>query len=412
MAEANVENAMDDLDSWLVSQFSENTERFGDMWKFSIPTEEVHIEVLLHFSGLSKKKISETIKKQFINCKVMKYRGRSHYFGLQRRAIIEQIIEPTGDAESRANSVSQESGPSNNFRKRPYELEHFDKATTSTQTQWNAVSRSIQTDLEVCDIPQEFIQHLPRQFFINSDLLDASKEVILGEGTFGVVKLMKFKGMEVAVKEFKEGSHYSLLSLRKRILNEATTLLNIPAHEGIPLFLGVSMAQKPYRLVTQLCCYHGKCITLLKLLQKNPSYFKGEDWIQIFQLLTSALHHVHSAGFLHNDIKSDNAVFMYSKAKRWILVLIDFSESGKTKTVSARTYRHQHDYLAPNILAGDAPSVESDVFSLCMLIKKVVQHTQIDGKIKTDLFEIAKQGTASTTRPNSKQLFEMILKLK
>eukprot|EP00794_Sanderia_malayensis_P000979 gene979-294_t len=201
----------------------------------------------------------------------MKYRWRSHHFGPQRIATIEQIITPTGDAESRASSVSQESGPSNNVRKIPYEVEHFDKATTSTQAEWNSVSRSIQTDLEVCDIPQKFIQYLPRQLFINSDLLDASKEVILGESIFGVVKLMQFKGMEVAAKEFKEGSHYSLSSLRKRILNEATTLLNIPAHEGIPLFLGVSMDQKPYTLVTQLCCYHGKCTTLLKLLQKNPS---------------------------------------------------------------------------------------------------------------------------------------------
>eukprot|EP00794_Sanderia_malayensis_P008685 gene8685-9620_t len=287
--------------------------------------------------------------------------------------------------------------------------------STGTQTHKNEItcytSVAIQTVPEE-NIPQEFFKQLPKQFIINPSLLDSTNEVVLGEGTFSTVKMMNFKGIQVAVKEYKESSHYSSSSMKKRILNEATSLLNIAAHEGIPFLLGVSMVQKPFMLITQLCTYHGKCITLLKLLRKNPCYFSSNEWLNIFQTLSSTLLHVHNAGLLHNDIKSDNVVFVRKETKRWLPVLIDYSESCRIEAATPRPYRNHHDYLDQSVLAGDAPSVESDVFSFCMLIKKVVQYTNIDDQTKKFLLGIARQGTESANRPNSKELSEMLLAVK
>eukprot|EP00794_Sanderia_malayensis_P005819 gene5819-6515_t len=335
MAEGTSRELTNGLESFLISHYDENVERFGDMWVHVAPTDEVHCEVLQHFEGVSKKKVTQCVKKLFKSCKIMKYRGINHYFGLQKKAIegkmeaFKRVLEDDNQEAVCSHSQSPDIGRT---------------LSTGTQTHKNEItcytSVAIQTVPEE-NIPQEFFKQLPKQFIINPSLLDSTNEVVLGEGTFSTVKMMNFKGIQVAVKEYKESSHYSSSSMKKRILNEATSLLNIAAHEGIPFLLGVSM-----------------------------------------------------------------------ETKRWLPVLIDYSESCRIEAATPRPYRNHHDYLDQSVLAGDAPSVESDVFSFCMLIKKVVQYTNIDDQTKKFLLGIARQGTESANRPNSKELSEMLLAVK
>ena len=142
------------------------------------------------------------------------------------------------------------------------------------------------------------------------------------------------------------------------------------------MIVGVVTTQEPLCLVTQFHGINGTSSTLHHAaISKIITCPEGLD---IFVEICSALKHVHSRGFLHNDIKANNVVLeRRTDSKRYTPILIDFGKSRKTSvnfpTLPARKRAHEHgkSYLAPEVLKYRQYSTSSDVYSLGRMLKAV-----------------------------------------
>ena len=103
------------------------------------------------------------------------------------------------------------------------------------------------------------------------------------------------------------------------------------------------------------------------------------EWNKILWDTADALQHVHEAGYVHNDLKSNNVVLEKREDDKLHPVIIDFGKSveiEKAKKATAKPLHlrghYEHSYIAPELINGTGrPSIESDVFALGFLIKTV-----------------------------------------
>jgi len=79
--------------------------------------------------------------------------------------------------------------------------------------------------------------------------------------------------------------------------------------------------------------------------------------------LCSALAAVHAAGLVHGDVKAQNIM----RDKRGRIVLMDFG-AGRAQGTNAAGVAGTPMYLAPEVLAGEPPTTESDLYSLGVLL--------------------------------------------
>lgn len=98
--------------------------------------------------------------------------------------------------------------------------------------------------------------------------------------------------------------------------------------------------------------------------------WSGREAALAGQELCRALAAVHSAGFTHGDIKAHNVV----REDGGRLVLMDFG-AGRTRISEGRQESGTPLYLAPEVLAGARPDVESDIYSLGVLLYHLVTKT-------------------------------------
>ena len=80
---------------------------------------------------------------------------------------------------------------------------------------------------------------------------------VLGEGSFGFVKKMMYRGVEVAVKVLKGDAN------ERHLLHEATVMQEIGDHPGVHFLYGICIKEHHLMLVTQCCCQDGKVLTLI-----------------------------------------------------------------------------------------------------------------------------------------------------
>ena len=78
-----------------------------------------------------------------------------------------------------------------------------------------------------------------------------------------------------------------------------------------------------------------------------------------------ALGVVHAAGFVHGDVKAENV--MRERGGR--IVLMDFGASGRSEDLAARSVvSGTRRYLSPEVLAGQPPDAQSDLYALGVLL--------------------------------------------
>ena len=127
------------------------------------------------------------------------------------------------------------------------------------------------------------------------------QEESIGQGRFGVCKRKKFRGTQVAVKEFKDSD-----ITEKEVLNEAKILSNLK-HVSLPILFGVITKEPPFSIVTQFYGINGKSVTLHSVLSDKSflcTFFKANVFSFLYQL-TDAICYVHSKKVIHNDIKPE-----------------------------------------------------------------------------------------------------------
>ncbi|XP_068675704.1 probable serine/threonine-protein kinase DDB_G0280461 [Montipora foliosa] len=204
----------------------------------------------------------------------------------------------------------------------------------------------------------------------------AKSTKFLGCGSFGTCYLAYYRGIPVAVKEFRLRKSRSPDEIKKDVVREAQMIDLLGDHRGLPLLFGVITKSMLLRLITQ---FHGEsdsCTTLYKEIKR-----KKTSWHEILKNVIKALNHMHDAGVIHNDLKSNNVV-LEKREKEWNPVVIDF---GKARHISnpkramdlsifaQEEYRRSYPHIAPEIISGKGQQSKAfDVFSFGKIALKVL----------------------------------------
>ncbi len=102
----------------------------------------------------------------------------------------------------------------------------------------------------------------------------------------------------------------------------------------------------------------------LKQIVDDGRVFSGTEAIKLGVDICQAVAAVHSAGLLHRDIKAQNVML----AENGWAVLMDFGTGRELADNSASDLAGTPLYLAPEILAGREATVQSDIYSLGVLL--------------------------------------------
>jgi serine/threonine protein kinase len=130
-------------------------------------------------------------------------------------------------------------------------------------------------------------------------------------------------------------------------------------------------------MVTQFHGVQGKCVTLASA-QRIPLFVAVTEWAQVYTEIADAISYVHSKGFLHNDIQSDNVIITNNSSSSYHPVLIDFGKCRKLENAKLykltkeeqKTYRFKHWHIAPELVRGThKQSIASDVYSFGVMLK-------------------------------------------
>lgn len=110
---------------------------------------------------------------------------------------------------------------------------------------------------------------------------------------------------------------------RRDLLHEAKVVSALGDHPHLPMIFGVVTKASPLCLVTQFHGVQQESVTLHQAADNNA--VTKANCMSIFKKICSVLDHVHSKGYLHNDIKGNNVVLERSSASgEFSPVLIDF----------------------------------------------------------------------------------------
>lgn len=182
--------------------------------------------------------------------------------------------------------------------------------------------------------------------------------LLLGEGSFGkcILKTYKRLGIAVVEKQITGNIH--------EIIKEAQTMQAL-AHTNIPTILGVQIEEKPYSIIMQYLGEGNTSSTVHNLLQGNNNLRKN-DWVKICYNVADALNHVHKKGFLHCDLKTNNVVVFKKEG-----FLIDFGKACPITSPPAKKYKSFYSHIAPEVLKGSPCSIQSDIYSLGTVLKKI-----------------------------------------
>ncbi|XP_068742127.1 serine/threonine-protein kinase D-like [Montipora capricornis] len=132
--------------------------------------------------------------------------------------------------------------------------------------------------------------------------------------------------MVVAVKELKVLGHsqQEIVQQRKEVIHEATIMLRLGDHRGLPLLFGIQSKVTPFRIIMQFHGINDKSLTIRRAVRKIK--LSNEEWKTVVDLVGRALQFIHSKGVLHNDLKGDN-ILLERRKKHYNPVVIDFGKS-------------------------------------------------------------------------------------
>ncbi|XP_068671218.1 spermatocyte protein spe-8-like [Montipora foliosa] len=189
-----------------------------------------------------------------------------------------------------------------------------------------------------------------------------------------------YREIKVIVKKMThDDTQESKESAKKSLLREAEIVNALSDHTGLPMFFGVVTKKELLCLVTQFHGVNGESITLHKAANKRM--ITPLDSTEIFIQICLALKHVHSKGYLHNDIKANNVVLEKDliHSSKFKPVLSDFGKSTKVaeSSGSALSTRKRTSpaktYLAQEVIKNRIYSIASDLYSLERMLKAVAK---------------------------------------
>jgi hypothetical protein len=187
----------------------------------------------------------------------------------------------------------------------------------------------------------------------------------VGEGSFGSVHRAWDPQLEreIAIKILH--GHVASATVTERLLREGRGLAKV-RHPNVVSVLGV----ESHAGQVGLCMDFVRGQTLEDVLRAQGTLSAGEALL-IGQDVCRALAAVHRAGLVHRDVKTRNV--MREQAGR--IVLMDFGtgrEAESLETASGHDLTGTPLYMAPEVLAGAPASARSDVYSVGVLLYRLV----------------------------------------
>ncbi|MEO8737315.1 MAG: protein kinase [Edaphobacter sp.] len=108
---------------------------------------------------------------------------------------------------------------------------------------------------------------------------------------------------------------------------------------------------------------------------RRPPLIPQREAVAIFHQMASGLAAIHAAGIIHRDIKTNNVMLDYSGTEL-CLSIMDFGlarlHESQTTVLTDGTIVGTPGYIAPELLHGQAPTEETDIFALGVLLQKVL----------------------------------------
>ncbi|XP_057326744.1 serine/threonine-protein kinase mos isoform X1 [Microplitis mediator] len=187
----------------------------------------------------------------------------------------------------------------------------------------------------------------PNRKKIINDNLPNEKKVLLGCGGFGIVYKALYKGNQVAVKIVK----------RKNIHDaqvEAEKLASFLQHPNIIKIISIEQGSIWSLITMELCD--------MSLQDKLDNVILTRiERIEMWKAIASALEFCHNAGIVHADVKPKNILITSDGHPK----LSDFGSSIIIgKSIKPISFRGTPGYVAPEVIKGCTPMVESDIYSL------------------------------------------------
>lgn len=111
---------------------------------------------------------------------------------------------------------------------------------------------------------------------------------------------------------------------KQDVLRKAKVIASLGDHPGLPLLFGVQTSRLPYSIIVQFHDDKEHSLTIDRAVHKkklNPNEWKG-----VINRVTEVLDHIHSKGFLHNDLKS-NSVVLERRDSNYNARIVDFDMS-------------------------------------------------------------------------------------
>ena len=210
-------------------------------------------------------------------------------------------------------------------------------------------------------------------------------EVYIGEGAFSIVQLKIYRGVKVAVKQ------YRTKTLKSDVLHEASIISSL-CHPYLPLFFGLCTESTPYQLVVQ---FHGIGMETVTLSREICEKMVIKDDILLLVLcsqLLEAIKYIHSTPqILHNDIKPDNILLTQVQTQeissqcifKYQVVLIDF---GKATPISSAKrfdlteqekvqYLTKYPHIAPEVVHEQSKqTIQSDIYAVGVTFCVLLDH--------------------------------------
>ena len=188
----------------------------------------------------------------------------------------------------------------------------------------------------------------------------------LGQGAFADVYRAHDPNLDrdVALKLFRT-DRVAGSERRARLLREARTLARVRNEHVVQVY---GADEHDGRIGAWMELIHGR--NLEEELGERGR-LSGKEAAAIGQEVCRAVAAVHGAGFIHGDIKAHNV--MREEGGR--VVLMDFGAGRSRRAVEDGAISGTPLYLAPEVLNGHPPSVDTDVYSLGVLLYHLVTTT-------------------------------------
>lgn len=182
----------------------------------------------------------------------------------------------------------------------------------------------------------------------------------IGAGSYGKVYLAKWQNTEVAVKVSKSNS--------EDFEEEASLMINLPAHPNIVQVLGVTKDhQTGDRLLVLEYCDGG---SLDHLLYDTNEYMNQAKQIQLVKMIARGMLHLHNNKIIHRDLSSRNILLHGGAAK--------ISDFGMARVVGQSAVGHTKTdigpirWMSPESLRNNTYSYSSDVWSFGIVIYEIL----------------------------------------